>query len=755
MTGSITPPSSVENTLDTGLHCLVILAQILDTPASLESLQREFSQPNQHFSDVDILRAAKSLSLKAKRFHCKTDDLNQHLLPAIAELNDGSFVIIGKNIFQENEDANHQETNKSSTHYLLQDPRQQKPQIVNQEELLKKWTGKLLLFSNKQGYFKSKAAKFDISWFIPVFKKYKKQFYEVFIASFFLQIFALVLPLFFQVVMDKVLLHNGLTTLDVLTIAFVSIILFDVFLEGFRTYLFSHTTNRVDVELGTKLFTHLLGLPLAYFENRPVGHSVARVKELDSIRNFITGSALTLVIDLLFTLVFFSVMWFYSPYLTVIVLLTIPFYIVLSIVITPILRKRLDEKFKYGAQNQAFLVESVTGVQTVKALALEPNMRRTWENQLADYVKSSFKTQHLGNIASQIAAFINKLTTILIIYFGAQLVMSGELSVGQLIAFNMIAGRVSNPILKLVQLWQDFQQAAISVARLGDILNTPTEQTYDPNRTTLSEIKGDVTLDDVVFRYRPDAQPILNHVSLAVKAGEVTGIVGRSGSGKSTLTKLIQRLYTPESGRILIDGVDLASVDTGWLRQHVGVVLQENFLFNRSVRDNIAMTAPSASMDEIINVAKLAGAHDFISELDAGYDTTVGESGCQLSGGQRQRIAIARALLTNPKILIFDEATSALDYESERIIQNNMEEICRGRSVFIIAHRLSTVRRCHRIIVMEKGKIVESGPHNALLKKQGHYARLYALQNGNVYGEHPPRRVIIKPNTPPQKSSQS
>lgn len=454
------------------------------------------------------------------------------------------------------------------------------------------------------------------------------------------------------------------------------------------------------------------------------------MRELDTIRNFITGTALTLVIDLFFTVVFFAVMWLYSPTLTVIVLLTIPFYIVLSIFITPILRHRLEQKFQHGAENQAFLVEAVNGVETLKAMSVEPQMQRKWEDQLSKYVTASFRTQNLNNIANQIAGFINKITTVLIIWYGAHLVIDGALTVGQLIAFNMIAGRVSGPILKLVQLWQEFQQAGISVKRLGDILNTPTEPGYNPNRSTLPSLEGKVTFEHIQFRYRPDGPRILNDISLQVPPGEVIGIVGRSGSGKSTLTKLIQRMYVPEGGRVLVDGVDLAMVDTAWLRRNIGVVLQENFLFNRSIRENIALSNPGLPMEQVVRAAKLAGAHEFILELPEGYDNPVGEHGCNLSGGQRQRIAIARALITNPRILIFDEATSALDYESERIIQQNMSAICRNRTVFIIAHRLSTVRHCNRILVMEKGRIIETGSHDALIKLKGHYHALYQLQSG-------------------------
>jgi subfamily B ATP-binding cassette protein HlyB/CyaB len=378
-------------------------------------------------------------------------------------------------------------------------------------------------------------------------------------------------------------------------------------------------------------------------------------------------------------------------------------------------------------------VESVSGVETLKAMAVEPQMQRRWEEQLAAYVSASFKAANLGNIAGQVAGLINKVTTVLILWIGATLVMKNELSVGQLIAFNMLAGRVSGPILRLVQLWQDFQQAGISVQRLGDILNTPPEPGYNPGRATLPALKGEVRFEQVAFRYGPDRPRVLDGIELQIEPGEVIGIVGRSGSGKSTLTKLIQRLYVPEAGRLLIDGVDLALVEPAWLRRQVGVVLQENRLFNRTVRENIALADPAMSMERVVAAAQQSGAHAFILERPEGYDTLVGEQGSSLSGGQRQRIAIARALVTNPRILIFDEATSALDYESEHIIQQNMRQICKQRTVFIIAHRLSAVRDANRIIVIDRGRIVEQGSHQQLLKQAGIYAQLHAHQSGDQH----------------------
>ena len=699
---------------DTGLGCLVIIARFLGVAADERQLRHRFVHTEEPVDANTLIRAARHIGLKARRVNREWQALSKTPLPALAQHQDGHWLVIAK---------------ADRERVLIQDPLEGRPLTLPRELFESSWNGAVMLLTRRAPLL-DENIRFGFRWFIPALIKYRRLFSEVLIASFFLQLFALITPLFFQVVIDKVLVHKGLTTLDVLAFGLIVVSVFEVLLGGLRTYVFSHTTNRVDVELGAKLYRHLLSLPMSYFGARRVGDSVARVRELENVRNFITGSSLTLVVDLFFTFVFLAVMYYYSPLLTYIVLGAIPVYILLSVFVTPLLRARVNEKFNRGAENQAFLVESIHGMETLKAMAIEPQMQNRWEQQLAAYVNAGFNASRLGNIASQVAGLINKIVVVLILWVGARAVIQGELSVGQLIAFNMLAARVSGPVLRLVQLWQDFQQAGVSVQRLGDILNTPTEPGYEQSRLSLPDIEGRIQFDHVIFRYSPDGAEILRDLSLELVPGEVVGIVGRSGSGKSTLAKLVQRLYVPERGRVLIDGVDIAQVDTAWLRRRTGVVLQESVLFNRSVRENIALSDPGLPMESIIQAAKLAGAHEFILEMPEGYDTLVGEHGDNLSGGQRQRIAIARALISNPKILIFDEATSALDYESERAIQQNMSAICQGRTVIIIAHRLSTVRAADRIVVMEKGQIIEQGNHDQLLQEAGHYARLYALQNG-------------------------
>ena len=706
--------ASPSQELDTGLACLLLMARFFGVPADGAQLKHQFVEPGKDFDETKLLLAARHLGFKTGAIDSIWTRLPATSLPAIAQQKDGRYVLIGR---------------ADDDKVLVQDPSEPKPLILPRAIFEQAWSGRLILLT-KRANVRAQDRKFDFTWFFPAIAKHRKLLGEVLLASFFLQLFALLTPLFFQVVIDKVLVHKGLTTLHVLAIGMLAMTLFEVMLGGLRTYIFSHTSSRIDVALGAQLFRHLVRLPIAYFEARRVGDTAARVRELETIRQFLTGSTVTLVIDLFFTVVFLAVMFFYSPLLAWVVMATIPFYVFLSVVITPIFRHRLNEKFNRGAENQAFLVETVSGIQTVKAMAVEPSMERRWDEQLAGYVRASFRTSQLGNISGQVASFINKITTVAILWIGAYQVMAGNLSIGQLIAFNMLAGRVTGPMLRVVQLWQDFQQAGISVQRLGDILNAPPEPSYQPTKTTLPSLSGHVTFNDVIFRYRPDGKVILNKVAFDIPAGKTVGIVGRSGSGKSTIAKLIQRLYVPEAGRIHIDGVDLAQMDPAWLRRQIGVVLQENFLFNRSVRDNIALADSGLPMERVIEAARLAGAHEFILDLAEGYDTMVGEHGSNLSGGQRQRIAIARALITNPRILIFDEATSALDYESESIIQKNLARICQGRTVFIIAHRLSTVRQADRIFVIDQGQIVEQGTHRELINLNGYYARLNQHQDG-------------------------
>lgn len=705
--------------IERNLLALQLFAQLHGVHIDAKALTHYFGAAGATPDAAGIVAALSDFGLRAQRAGIAGRNslrkLKQARLPLLLEGRDGDLILLGK---IDGEQA------------LVQHAHRDAPERLALAELEKLWNGYVITaerITADAGQGNASLSRFGLHWFIDALQKYRGVMGDVLIASFMVQVFALVTPLVFQVVIDKVLTHRTLTTLDVLAVALVGITVFEVILSGIRHYLFSHTTSRVDVELGAKLFRHLLHLPLAYFESRRVGDTVARVRELENARNFLTGSALTSGLDLLFTVVFLAVMYYYSPLLTFIVLGALPLFFAASFVVTPFLRKRLEDKFALGAENQAFLVETVTAMETLKGQAVERQWSREWERRLADYVKAAFHSGHLANATNQLISLTGKLLTVVLLYVGAKLVIDGNLTVGGLIAFNMLAGRVNAPILRIAQLWQDFQQMRVSVSRLGDILDAPTEPAFKPHRSPLPAIEGRVAFEQVTFRYQPNGPEVLADVSFVTKPGEIVGLVGVSGAGKTTSMRLLQRLYTPERGRVSIDGVDLSLVDTAWLRRQIGVVGQDGLLFNRSVRDNIALANPLLDMEAVIRAAKLAGAHEFILELPEAYDTVIGERGSRLSGGQRARVGIARALATNPRILLLDEATAALDYESERVIHENLAEICKGRTTFIVAHRLSTLKLAHRVLVLERGRLIEQGTHQELIRRPGRYAALYRM----------------------------
>ncbi len=696
--------------VDAKIDCFITIASFYGINISKAQIKHSYAVEGE-MTDTDLLRVSSDIGLKSKIATVSMTKIKDMVLPAIAKLKDGSYVIIAS---------------ANTEKLLLAYPNSPTPKLVDHRDFEEVYAGRLILFT-KRGFKKSDVA-FGLKWFIPDIIKYKRPLLHVILASFTMQILGLFSPMMIQVVIDKVLVHNSYTTLDVLAVGLLLIAVFETMMSMARTYLFSHTTSRIDVMLGARLFKHLFSLPYRYFEARRVGDTIARVRELENIRTFLTGAPLTSVLDVLFIVVYIVVMFLYSTKLTWVVLLSLPLFVVLSVIVTPIFRARLKEKFEYGARENSYLVETVSGVQTIKSFALEPQIQKKWEEIISKYITSSFKTGVLAGNASAIASLIQKAFDIIILWMGAHLVIEGNLTVGALIAFRMLSSRVSTPVLRLVQMWQDFQQTGISIERLGDIFGTKPEPSVDASKVTLPSIRGDIRFERVRFRYNVDSSEVIRNMSFTINAGEVIGIVGRSGSGKSTISKLLQRLYIPEAGKILVDGIDIALADPAWLRRQIGVVLQENFLFNATIRENITVHAPSSSIEDIIAMCKISGAHDFILELPNGYDTMVGENGTGLSGGQKQRVAIARALLCNPKILIFDEATSALDYESESIIQQNLQEICKGRTVIIIAHRLSTLKDVDKIMAIDRGELVEYGRIEELLEKKGLYYYLHSMQ---------------------------
>jgi subfamily B ATP-binding cassette protein HlyB/CyaB len=693
MPTTLEPTAQAVSRLRSGLVCLIALARHHRIAASAEQLTHQHCLSPAGFGHDQLLLIARSLGLDARLVQSRPARLPHIALPAIGETIQGDY-------------------------FLLDDLEQ---------PLLAAWNGTLLLARPKDS-LPADTQRQGLRWFLPVVMKYRRLLGQVLLICCLLQLFALVTPLFFQAVMDKVLVHRGLSTLDVLAIGMAAIVLFESALGGLRHLVFAHTASRIDVELGARVFRHLLALPADYFQARRVGESVARLRELDSVRGFLTGSSLGALLDVLFAALFIGVMFAYSAELTFVVLLSLPLYVGITLWITPLLRARLEQGAQRSADNQAFLAESLNAVATVKSMAVQGPLIARWNRHLAASIGINFKARVLSVIAVEAVGLVGKAVTVVTLWLGARLVMNGQLSVGQLIAFNLFAGRVSQPVLRLAQLWTQFQQASVSVRRLGDIVDSPTEQQGIAG-SVLPALAGRVEFDQVSFSFRPDSPLVLRNLSLTIEAGEVIALVGHSGSGKSTLGKLLQRLHRPQSGRVLVDGMDLALADVAALRQQIGVVLQDSLLFQRSVRDNIAFARPEASLQAIVEVARLAGADAFINDLAHGYDTLLSERGASLSGGQRQRIALARALLADPRILILDEATSALDHESEALISRNMPSICQGRTVIIIAHRLSAVQSADRVAVLHRGQLVEVGsPASLLDNPDGWFSRVVRAQ---------------------------
>jgi len=697
--------------MQTGLISFELVSKINGIDVDLRAITREYGMTEAEIEKEELLRIAKNLQFKAKLKKLPLEDCKKYPYPSIFLMKDGTYAVILKINFQDKK-------------ALIFIPEEKQPREVTFEEFYGIATGEIIFLTHKSI---DSGVKFGFKWFYMEILKYKQIIGEVMLGSFVIQLFGLITPLFTQVILDKVIVHRSMSTLNVLGIAFVVTAIFEFLLNISRNYMFIHTANKIDAKLGAKLFRHLFALPFVYFESRKVGNIVARVRELDQIRNFITNKSVSVLIDLFFSTVFIVVMFMYSRILTFIVLFIVSLIAILYLLVTPELRARLENKFQMGAQSNSYLVESVTGVQTVKSLAIEGSMQKKWEEYLGKYVRSGFSLAVMNTTAGSLSTLFQKAMTIAILWIGVILVMQNQLTIGQLIAFQMFANQFTAPVMRLVNLWNEFQQVLLGVDRLGDILNHPVELTSE-KAITLPKINGSVRAENLSFKYSTNGPMVLDKVNFNIKPGQSVGIVGRSGSGKSTITKLIQRLYFPTEGTIFIDNVDIRQMNPTWLRHNIGVVLQENYLFSGTIRENIAMPKMDAPIELIIQSAQIAGAHEFISEFPEGYDTMVGERGSTLSGGQKQRIAIARALITNPRIIIFDEATSALDYESEKIIMQNMGIIKKGRTMFVIAHRLSTVRECDVIIALDKGKIIEIGTHDELLAKKGYFYYLSTQQ---------------------------
>lgn len=696
--------------LNSAAACLTMVTQHLQTPVPLKQIQRQVRSP----AVQDVVAGAETIGLQLHHIQqISWIGLEQLPFPALLHWRQEHWVVVYE---------------VKGDRMIIANPLNCHKQCesVPREIVESAWDGQLWLV-----HAAPKAESFNLQWFLPAVWNYRRLLGEVLLASLVLQVLGLSSPILTQVIIDKVIVHESLSTLHVMAIALFGVAIFEALLGIIRLFVFTHTARRLDLNLTSQLFRHLLELPLAYFESRRVGDTVARAQELENIRQFLTGTALTVVIDAVFIVVYLALMLFYSPKLTLVSLAVIPALAGLMLLTTPILRNWLNESFNRHADSQSFLVETVSGIHAIKAHSAQLATRERWEGLFARYGRTQFRASTLSNADDHIGEFLTNLSELMILWFGAMLVIEQKLTVGQLVAFQMLSGKAIAPLLHLAQLWQNFQQVSLSVDRIGDILNEAPEAASETG-LVLPSIQGQISFDKLFFRYQPDLEDVLKGISFDIKPGMFIGIVGRSGSGKSTLSKLIQRLYQPRSGRILLDGFDIKGANLVSLRSSIGVVLQDDFLFNGTVFDNITFNNSEIPSERVIEAAKMAAAHDFISELPQGYETSIGERGTGLSGGQRQRLALARVFLSNAPILILDEATSALDSETERQILQNLQRVRNGRTVLMITHRFAPLKYAERVLVLEKGVLIEQGSHEELLQQKGAYSVLYQQQQAAV-----------------------
>ncbi len=710
--------SSSTGIIDETTACFQMLAHMMDMPLRKDSVRKIIEENiNKKTNDVglDLCAAiAESLGLKTQIANIPTNLFQRSLTPLFIKSKDKKIFIC----FDVNKEF---VTLGDPNDEIKEIPLEQFNETYGNEGILE-----VLIFTKTP---RTPSKKFGLSWFKPAIKKHRKALTEVLVASIFVQIFQLMNPLIIQQIIDKVIGQNGINTLPVLAVLLFTFSIFENVLTAVRTNLFIDTTNRIDLSLGEEIIDHLLRLPLTYFDKRPVGELSSRLAEMEQIRSFLTGTALTVLLDAIFSFLYIGIMLIYSWILTIVALLVAPVLASITFLVSPVIRRQLRRKAELNANTQNHLVEILTGIQTVKAQNIELNSRWRWRNRYTKYISEGYKNAITSTTSNSLSQFLNQASSLAVLCVGTFLVLKGQLTLGELIAFRIISGYVTTPLLRLANLYQGFQQTAISIERIGDILNNVQESTKeDKLNIPLPPIKGKVSYDNLSFRFNKKGPLQLSQVSLDIKEGEFVAIVGQSGSGKSTLMKLLSRLYDPDAGKISIDGYDISKVELYSLRRQIGIVPQDSLLFDGSVEDNISLSIKDASSDEIIQAAKVACAHDFIMTLPVGYASKVGERGTNLSGGQRQRIAIARTVLQNPKLLVMDEATSALDYETERKVSLNLMEFFRGTTVFFITHRLTSITHADRIVMMHNGKIEEQGTHEELISLKGRYFALFNQQ---------------------------
>jgi len=710
--------------LESPIAAFRMLSEHLQLPFRRDLLRRVYGDQVARHGEASLALAgalAESIGLQTQLLQLRSDALVQLSPPLLIRWGDGLAVIY-----------------RSDRHHLVLGI----PAVGNQElslaEFREQWgeEGEVLTLRVNE---LTPRRRFGFRWFLPALRQHRTVLLEVLLASFFVQLFGLVNPLLIQQVIDKVIINNSPTALGVLGLLLVVFALFEGLLLCLRTFLFVDTTNRIDLALGTQIIDHLLRLPLSYFDRRPVGEVSSRIGELEKVRSFLTGTALTTILDAVFAILYIVVMLIYSWQLTLLTLAVIPLLVILTLSVSPIVRDQLQRRAIANARTQSHLVEVLSSMMTVKAQNIELRSRWKWQDLYSEYVADGFDNTLLSTTAGTISSFLNKLSGLIVIWAGAALVLKGSLTLGELIAFRIIAGYVTGPLLRMTSIWQSVQETALSLERLSDVIDNPQEAPLDNgSRMVMPPIVGDIQFQGIQFRYKPSSPMLLNHLNLTIPHGEFVAIVGSSGSGKSTLTKLLARLYAPEQGRILVDGIDISKVELYSLRRQIGIVPQDTVLFDGSIEANITLTNPEASGEEMIEAARIAAAHDFIMDLPAGYSTEVGERGSSLSGGQRQRIAIARTVLQKPRLLIMDEATSALDYQTERVVSENLMRTLRGCTVLFITHRLSSIVQADRIVCMGGGAVLEVGTHQQLMAARGPYYALFRQQGRAEPGNAPP-----------------
>ncbi|MCW8796687.1 MAG: peptidase domain-containing ABC transporter [Chlorobium sp.] len=701
------------------MACFLMVGKHLQVPVKKDLVQsvigNQFSQ-NGQISLQDCGGVAVLLGLKAQVVNFQEEALIRLQVPAVIRWEE-SYAILYKVTAKE---------------AALAVPSSQGVKVLGAAEFWESWKhkGEALVLDVKAD---TPEIRFGFDWFLPSLRKHRKVFAEVMVASFFTQIMTLVNPLLFMIIIDQVIVRNSYSTLHVLGLFMLGIAVLEAVLTSLKTYLFVDTTNRIDVSLGSEIIDHLLRLPLRFFEKRPVGELSSRIGELERIRQFLTGTALSVVLDAVFSIIYVVVLFFFSWKLALLSLSVIPLIGLVTFLVSPVIRKQLREKAKRHGETNAYLIEVLSGIQTVKSQNIELRTRWNWQEKYAGYVKDGFKPVVTGTLANSTNSFLSKLSGLIVIWAGALLVLNNELTLGQLIAFRIIAGYITSPVMRLAQLWQNFQETGMSLERLADIVDTPQEGGKEQlEQIPLPLIKGEIQCENVSFRFRDNTPMVLKNINITIPSGAFVGIVGESGSGKSTFAKLIQRLYSLEEGRIFIDKYDIAKVELHSLRSQIGIVPQDPMLFNVSVKENITLTNPEATDADIIRAAKIAEAHDFIMALPTGYSTPVGEKGSSLSGGQRQRIAIARTILQNPGMIILDEATSALDPQTESMLTNNLIQAFKDKTVLFITHRLNSVKGASMILCFHDGCIDESGIHNDLMERKGRYYSLFQKQTASI-----------------------